>query len=242
MGYNAIEITKREILVSVSIIAVMIGIGVLIDGAIMNHYTDKTMKIKHMVEVNSPSEFDYCLRTDVGDVIAEDTLKATSPVSIHDIPGTYMYICKEKQQYTMHTQVHHVSTGKTHTTYTTHYWSWDTVHKDRFYADTLKFLEQVVDISPRETWSTQNCIINESSRVRYVYHTIPTEVNGVLTATTDNGHLTNVEFKRGKTIERLTKQSETHAGVVIFWILWLMLTAGLVFLFYAGEYNWLEKN
>lgn len=47
------EITKREILVSISIVAVMIAVGFLISGKISEHEMDKNEKYNKAVKINS---------------------------------------------------------------------------------------------------------------------------------------------------------------------------------------------
>ena len=127
--FGNFEITKREILVSVSIVAIMLLIGVLIAGKISDYQLDKNEKYNKAIKIESQELFEYGMRTNAGNAFVYGDLKAVDTVTYPEIGGEYIYIEKVKERYTMHTrQVAHTTTtnGKTHTYYTTEtYWTWD---------------------------------------------------------------------------------------------------------------------
>lgn len=127
--FGNFEITKREILVSVSIVAIMLLIGVLIAGKISDYQLDKNEKYNKAIKIESQELFEYGMRTNAGNAFVYGDLKAVDTVTYPGIGGEYIYIEKVKERYTMHTrQVAHTTTtnGKTHTYYTTEtYWTWD---------------------------------------------------------------------------------------------------------------------
>ena len=57
--FGNFEITKREILVSVSIVAIMLLIGVLIAGKISDYQLDKNEKYNKAIKIESQELFEY---------------------------------------------------------------------------------------------------------------------------------------------------------------------------------------
>ena len=129
--FGDFEITKREILASISIIAVMILFGILISSKISEHQMDKNEIYNKAVKIESQEMFQYGMDTNVGNAFVYGDLKAVDTVTYPEIGGEYMYVERVKERYTMHTrQVAHTRTvnGKSQTYYTTDtYWNWDRV-------------------------------------------------------------------------------------------------------------------
>ena len=129
--FGDFEITKREILASISIIAVLLLIGFIISGKISDHLIDKNEKYNKAVKIKEQDLFEYGMRTDIGNAFVYGDLEAVDTVTYPEIGGKYMYVRKVEEHYTMHTrQVAHTTTvnGHSHTYYTTEvYWSWDYV-------------------------------------------------------------------------------------------------------------------
>ena len=64
--FGNFEITKREILASISIVAVMLLIGVLISAKISEHQMDKNEIYNKAVKIESQELFQYGMDTNVG--------------------------------------------------------------------------------------------------------------------------------------------------------------------------------
>ena len=102
--FGNFEITKREILVSVSIVAIMLLIGVLIAGKISDYQLDKNEKYNKAIKIESQELFEYGMRTNAGNAFVYGDLKAVDTVTYPEIGGEYIYIEKVKERYTMHTR------------------------------------------------------------------------------------------------------------------------------------------
>lgn len=102
--FGNFEITKREILVSVSIVAIMLLIGVLIAGKISDYQLDKNEKYNKAIKIESQELFEYGMRTNAGNAFVYGDLKAVDTVTYPGIGGEYIYIEKVKERYTMHTR------------------------------------------------------------------------------------------------------------------------------------------
>ena len=112
------EITKREVLASISIIAVMILVGILISAKITERQMDRNEVYNKAVKIDSQETFSYGMRTNVGNAFVYGTLEALDPVSYPEIDGSYMYVEKIKKLYTMHTRTVAHTDANGNTTYT----------------------------------------------------------------------------------------------------------------------------
>lgn len=65
--FGEFEITKREILASISIIAVLLLIGFVISGKISNYILDRNEKYNKAVKIEDSGLFEYGMRTNIGD-------------------------------------------------------------------------------------------------------------------------------------------------------------------------------
>lgn len=65
------EITKRELLVSISIFAVLISISIAFSSKIERLQTDANIKYETALQIdNNPEQYKYAFETDVGNVFA----------------------------------------------------------------------------------------------------------------------------------------------------------------------------
>ena len=145
--FGDFEITKREILASISIIAIMLLIGVLIAGKISEHELDQNEKYNKAIKIDTQELFEYGMRTNVGNAFVYGDLKAVDTVTYPELDDSYMYVEKIKERYTKHTrQVAHTRTvnGKSQTYYTTEtYWTWDRVGSEEQICKEISFLGHV---------------------------------------------------------------------------------------------------
>ena len=241
------EITVREIIASVSIIAIMLLFGVLIHGKISENQMDKNEIYNKAVKIESKDLFQYGMDTNVGNAFVYGELKAVDTVTYPEIGGEYMYVEKIKERYTMHTrQVAHTRTvnGKTTTYYTTEtYWTWDRVGSEDKKCKELSFCDVVFDSSkidiPYEEYIDT---IKESSHVRYKYYGTGTKFAGtIFAALRDNTIPKGTSFYNNMTIEETHKYLETGIGwLIVFWFFWIILIVGCVIGFYDLDNKWLE--
>lgn len=138
--FESFEITKREILASISIIAIFLLIGVLISGKISEHQIEENEKYNKAVKIENTDLFQYGMDTNIGNAFVYGDLKAVDTVTYNEIGGKYMYVKKVKEKYTMHTRRVSHGSGK-HRYYTTQtYWTWDYAGKESKKCKENKFL------------------------------------------------------------------------------------------------------
>lgn len=245
--FDDIEVTKREILFSITIICVMVGLGILISNHIMSDWYEKEMAIFSAVRVDKDKEkFDYVMRTDAGDFLAYGTLDCIRPVSLPELKGKYLKIRKVKETYESHTRTYTTTDGNGHTqTHTEIYWSWDYAGEEEFVVDSVTFLGKIFafDRIDMDKWPEDfDTTIKDGGFVRYIYHAYPRRTNGIMTGKAKNKAFCELSFISGTDIPKYLEDIENKGKVInaCFWIAWIILTGLIVFLFYAGENNWLE--
>ena len=244
--FGNFEITKREILVSVSIVAIMLLIGVLNAGKISDYQLDKNEKYNKAIKIESQELFEYGMRTNAGTAFVYGDLKAVDTVTYPEIGGEYIYIEKVKERYTMHTrQVAHTTTtnGKTHTYYTTEtYWTWDYAGSEERICDEISFLNHVfsvskIDLPGKEYIDT----VKESGHIRYKYYGVGLNFTGtIFTELADKTIADNSPFYENMKIDETIEYLETDFAMWIFWIIWMVLIGVCVYSFYYIDNKWLE--
>lgn len=241
-SFNDFEITLREIIASISIVAVMLLIGFVIAGKIEAHQMDKNAEYYKAVHITDSEMFRYGMDTNLGNAFVYGNLQAVDPVTYPEIGGAYLYVEKVKERYTMHTRtVTTTVNGKTHTRIET-YWTWDRVGSKEIHSSNLRFLEiefPYGKINIPDTDYIQT--IKESGSIRYKYYGCSTEYTGTIyTFLKDSTIKDGSEFYVNTDIENALKQKTSGIGLWLFWIFWIVLIGGAVFGFYYLDNRWLE--
>ena len=243
-----IKITKREVLVSVIIIAIMLLLGIVIHGSINDSLMLEYQKYNTALQIENDSDlFAYGMKTNIGNAFVYGDLKAIDTVTYPEIGGKYSYVEKVKERYTMHTRTvtkTRTINGKTQSYTTTEtYWTWDRVGSENKKCKEISFCGVVFDSDkidlPSDKYITT---IKESSHVRYKYYGTETEFTGTIFAELkDNTIPDNTGFYNNDTIEDVLESFKSNWQLVVFWIFWILLTAGCVFGFYYIDNHWLEE-
>lgn len=243
MGRNDFAITKREILASVSIAAIMLLIGILISSKISEYQMDKNEVYNKAVKIKSQDMFEYGMKTNIGNAFVYGDLKAVDTVTYPEIGGEYMYVKKVKEVYTEHTRTVVQKVGKATTTRVETYWTWDKVGSEDKTCKEISFCgvtfpSNKIDLPNTDYIDT----IKESSHVRYKYHGTGVIYTGTIftklkdkTIKDRSPFYNNLDIKQ--TTEYVTDRGEWNA---FFWIMWILLTGGLVYGFYRIDNQWLE--
>lgn len=244
--FGDFEITKREILASISIIAVMILIGVLISSKISEHQMDRNEIYNKAVKIESTDLFQYGMDTNIGNAFVYGDLKAVDTVTYPEIDGEYMYVEKVKEKYTMHTRTvtkTRTINGKTQSYTTTEtYWTWDRVGSEDKKCNQITFCGITFNVNKFDIPSSHHIdTIKESSHIRYKYYGVGTEFTGTIFTDLRNKTISNnTNFYNAMNIEETVKHLQAGGGEIIFWIFWILLTGGCVFGFFYIDNKWLE--
>ena len=242
------EITKREILVSIIIIAIMLLLGVIIHGNINDKLMLEYQKYNTALQIENDTDlFTYGMRTNVGNAFVYGDLKAVDTVTYPEIGGEYSYVEKVKERYTRHTRTvtrTRTVNGKTQTyTETEVYYTWDRVDSWSKHCDKISFLDVEFDYGtisfPSSDYITTQM---ESGTVRYKYYGAGIKYTGTLYAVLNDNTISETSFYNNSNIEKTIESLKSGWQLVVFWILWILLTAGCVVGFYYIDNRWLEDK
>lgn len=242
------EITKREIIFSIAIVAVMLAIGFFISDKISDWQNDKNAEYQKAIHIEDSEMFRYGMDTSIGNAFIYGDLVAVDTVSYPEVGGKYMYIEKVKERYTMHTrQVPHTRTvnGRTQTYYTTEiYWTWDTVGKEELLVNEISFCGEIFPVEKIHLPSSDHIgTIRASSDIRYQYYGVGIEHTGTIFTNLRDGTISdNSRFFKNCTITDALDICTSGVWAVIFWGVWIILICAVVCGFYYLENRWLEQE
>lgn len=246
--FGDFEITRREILTSISIIAVMLLIGVLISSKISDHQIDQNEIYNKAVKIESTDLFQYGMDTNVGNAFVYGDLMAVDTVTYPEIGGEYMFIEKVEEHYNRHTRMvtktRTNSKGETETYQEEEvYYSWDYYDSWEQHSKSIKFCGVKFDYGKIKVPSSKylETIDGRWSDVRFVYYGIDCKFTGtIFTDLRDKTISDNTNFYNNRSIEETVEHLESGGGVIIFWVFWIILIGGCVFGFYYLDNKWLE--
>ena len=249
LDFNDFSITKREILISIAIICIMIVFGVMIHGSIEDSLMLKHQEYNLALQIdNNPDMFKYGMQTNVGNAYVYGTVKCLDPVTFEEIGGQYSMVEKIKEKYTRHqrtvTKTRRLPNGQTQTyTEIEYYWTWDRVDSWSKHASRISFLDVEFDYGEISIGITQHIdTIKESSKIRYVYYGAPIEATGTLYTKLENRTINNSSFHKNMSIEETHKYYTSSGALVLFWIGWILFIGLIVFAFVYIDNHWLEDN
>lgn len=248
MDLGDFGITKREILVAISITLILIAVGFFISNGIDNGINEKNEKYYKALKIdNNEEQFKYAISTNVGYTLIQGKVQTIEPVSISDIEGQYFYIKKVKEKYTMHTrQVAHTRQvgNRTETYYTTEvYYTWDYAGSEEFHVDKFEYLGVEFNYGTiKFNNSEYKETIKTSSDTRYKYYIIPVEFEGSLFANIYNNSINENEFYNNKDIKTIMnqKENERRTSIMVFWILWIIFICFIDFAYVYLDNTYLE--
>lgn len=251
--FGDFEITVREILASVSIVAVMLLIGTVISGKIQENQIDKNKIYNKAVRIDDAGLFQYGMDTNVGNAFVYGDLEAVDTVSYPDIDGQYMYVEKVKERYEKHERevTKKDKDGKEYKD-TEEYYQWDVDSRESIHSNEISFLgivfpygtistpskKHIDTISAGIEWSWKS---GENVKVRYIYYGVDTKYTGTIFTDLRDGTISDgTQFYENMTVEETAEYLKSKGGVVIFWILWVVFICFCVFGFCCLDNRWLE--
>lgn len=237
------EVTIRELLASITIIAVMMILGFVFAGKIEEHQMDKNAEYYKAAKITETEMFRYGMNTSIGNAFVYGELEAIDTVTYPEIGGEYLYVEKVEEHYNMHTRTvtYTDSNGKTHTRTET-YWSWDYAGSEEVHSKKIQFCDIEMDYSKVAMPGTDYIdTMNESGFVRFVYYGCQPKYTGtVYTDLRDGTMKDDSPFYVEQDIEATVKYLTSGFPVILFWVIWIILTGVSVIGFICLDNKWLE--
>lgn len=237
------EITKREIIVSFSIVALMLIFGFSISGMIADHVEDKKRMYNQALQVETPEMFKYGMETNVGNAFVYGELAAVDTVTYDEIGGCWLWIEKSREEYRRHEREVEHEDSKGNTYYTTEvYYTWDTVYSEDKHSEKITFLGIEFDYNKIKVSGTKYIdTIYKWSDVRYVYYGTPPEHTGTIFTKLSDGTIEDSNrLYENQTIAEVLEAKNRDCSQVVFWIVWIILTIAAVGGFYYLDNSWLD--
>lgn len=247
------EITKREIIISIAIAAVMLTIGFFIYGKITDDQNDKNAEYQKAVHIEDNELFRYGMDTNIGNAFVYGDLRAIDTVTFNEIGGEYLHVEKIEERYERHERevTETDSKGKKHTRIKVYY-EWETENRESKHSEKIIFCGvefpykkipyssdkhiKTIDSDREYSWKS-----GEFVKVRFQYYGTPIKHTGtVYTRLSDGTILDNSRFFKDYTIEQAIDGCTSESGNNMFWFFWVMLTFVLVYGFCYLDNRWLE--
>lgn len=247
------RVTKREIIISIAIAAVMLTIGFFISGKITDAQNDKNAEYQKAVHIENSELFLYGMDTGVGNAFVYGDLQAIDTVTFDEIGGEYLHVRKIKEQYERHERevTETDSEGKKHKKIEVYY-EWETVDRESKHSKNIMFCGIEFPYS-KIPYSSDNHIktINsgreyswksgEYVKVRFKYYGTPIKHTGTVYTRLSDGTISDdSRFFKDYTIEQAVDSCISGIENIVFWGLWIMLTIGAVIGFCYLDNRWLE--
>lgn len=208
--FSNFEITKREILASISFIAIMLFIGILISGKLFERQTDNNDRYAKAVKIESADLFKYGMKTNIGDAFVYGDLIAVDPVTYPDIGGEYMYVKKVGSEAIQSTKISFLGVE---------FPSIKINFPGPHYIDTVKKSSHV--------------------RFVY-YGVDTKHAGTIFTELKDNTITDKTPFHKDRDITATIKEMASGLGLIIFWVMWSVLIIVGVGIFFYFNNEWLE--
>lgn len=239
------EITKREIIASITILAVLFIIGLVCSDKLSDIQEDKEAKYNKALKIYSEDTFKYSMKTNVGNAFIEGELQAKDPIVYNKIKGEYIVLQRVQEEYTRHTKEVTTTDSKGNkTTSTKVYWTWDTINNEIFKSTEVTFMGETFKLSLLEELNTSYLTTKiDGYNLRSKYYGFPNKSKVTLFSNLKNNSIskgtkvfdTNIK----DTLKNLKSNIDTY--LVFFWVLWSILAFLIIFLFYYAENDWLNK-
>lgn len=246
-------ITKREIIVSIAIISVMLIIGFIISGKITDYENDKNTEYQKALHITDSELFQYGMETNVGNAFVYGDIQAVDTVTFEEIGGEYLYVEKIEERYERHERkvTKKDKDGKEYTK-TEVYYEWETESRESKHADEIEFCgivfpygkinfseDKYIDtIRGDREWSWKS---GEFVKVQYKYYGVSANHTGTIyTRLADNTISDNSPFYENCTIEQALKSCAYGGRNILFWIAWILFSSACVYGFCYLDNRWLE--
>ena len=225
----------------------MILFGLFFSGKISDWQVQSMEEYNKALKIESAELFEYGMNTNVGNAFVYGELKAVDAVTFDELEEAYLYVKKVEEHYNRHirtvTKTKKDSNGNTVSYQETEvYYTWDEYKSWKKHSEKISFLGVEFDYS-KISHPGARCVktLKKSSNVRYKYYACDSQYVGTIYTELRNETISdNSSFYNNKDISKVLKSIESANMVIVFWIIWIGITVGVVYGFYSLDNDWLH--
>lgn len=238
------EIKPREVLFSVIIVLLMLLFGFVIASNIENGINNANKEYSQAIHIADENMFSHCLDTDVGNVFVEGTLTCSAPLRnelVKDKEFIKLRVVHERYEMHIETYTYTDSDGKSHTEYR-EVWEWEYAGEDNDAVDTVEFLGKSFPLSKFSIGNRGYGTYSTGFHKRDVIYGLENGHYGTVYTTIAGNEMTdNSRFYSGMSAEEALESATNQTWmIVLFWVGWVVLTAGVVAGFVVLRNRWLD--
>lgn len=246
-----VEVTPREIAVSVIILFVMLALGWIVTNAIRQSNHDKHTRLDVALQITDKDIYNHAINTKLGDIVAYGTMQGERPITNDRVAGQYSYLKEVEEHYVKKTRVvtyscNCNSKGQCSTcTRTETYWEWDEYNTIEYTNNNVIFFDNIYSYNiftnyPKNYIDT----VKTERKIRFVYYGVPYQFPTSIIVNTSSG--TIQAFDGGairlypyNTPDEAISVDEFGGGffIAIFWVIWLVVIGAAIY-----GYVYLENN
>ena len=264
------ELTIRELIFGIGVLAVYVMLGFFIHGKIQTTVDNRNMKYANAYFTQDDAAFVQAYETEQGsDIFAYGDLETVDPITITDWiekfnktdnglmtavqpirSQKYAKIYIEKEHHTRHTRrVAHTCTvnGKTHTTYTTEvYYTWDNVWSYSLHSSYTTFCSIKFPYGTIHFPNLDKIGYNRSGSDRWTIYGTSPKASGIAFLHIDDKNIgtDNTLYEYPNTVEACeTLREDLYFGnwpLILFWVLFIAIGIGLVIAWAVLDNDWLN--
>lgn len=247
----------------VAIFFLMIALGFPISGKVTDKASDKAEVYSKALKIKDADMFNYAVSTRQGALITEGEFEAVDPVKFDEMTESFAYVTKTREDYVQ--KIRHIpeerdSKGNvTSPARTEIYWEWDVTGRNSLSSKKLSFFEKEYDTTKFSLIRSKSLYAEDfvkgasgrylktSSSTRYSYSGVPKAFSGSFVGVAGDDGLKSLDGKDKiilysasieDHIENASK-GELRASM-FFWLVWIMLTGGIIYAYVAMENNYLD--
>jgi len=248
------EITKREIIVSIAIVSIMLILGFAISDKITNWQNAKNSEYKKAAHITDTELFQYGMETNIGNAFVYGDLNAIDTVTFDEIGGEYLYVEKIEERYERHEKwVTEKDSDGNEQRRKKVWYEWEIEDTESIHAEQIEFCgiifpftkiyfsdtDYIDTIIGEREWSWKS---GEFVKVRFKYYAVPaSNIGTIYTQLRDNTISDDSIFYKDYTIEEALKECTSGIWNAAFWAFWVILTCGCIYSFCYLDNKWLEN-
>lgn len=236
------EITIREAIVSVGIIALFIFLGVWISSSAFSD--DRLVAYETAHVLTTESLYQHATKTNLNNTLSYGELAAVHPVSDDMIDGQYMAIDRVEEHYTMKTRMVSYSCGKDNkdTCWTTEiYWEWDVVASVNTATDEVMFLGSTLPYERVSSLSKHHhSTVEGGDHQRFEFYVLETSLMTSIYESSMGDDLALYPHTEPQAVIDNIEGS-LRDGRIKMWIALTIITIETILVFFYADNHWLES-